>query len=100
MKLENYIDDAKGVLNTLLAFIFMSPFIYGLFRVFAGCLYWLRFGYWRDYSTCATFGMLCNNDTGFVGVNMILDWFGQHDLFYMLIIIPIVGSLFFLQSKN
>lgn len=73
------------------------------FYVYFGLLYipyrfavtgyeWLKFGGFSAQTTCNTTGWFCNNYTGWVGIDKILDWFGSNDVLILLIIFLVFGS--------
>lgn len=53
---------------------------------------WLKFGASPAQTICNNMGWFCNNYTGWVGVDKILDWFGSNDVLIMLIIFLAFGA--------
>lgn len=69
-------------------------FLYIVLRIGWGCLMWLKTGEWIDSSTCRVLEILCYNNTSALGLNKILDWFGNNDAAYPLMAIMFVGLWF------
>ena len=65
-----------------------------MLRIGWGCLMWLKTGEWIDSSTCRVLEILCNNNTSALGVNKILNWFGNNDAAFPLMAIMFVGLWF------
>jgi hypothetical protein len=54
--------------------------------IFKGAIEWLQFGIWNSLTPCKSLGVLCSNNTGGVGINIILDWLGSHDISFLAIV--------------
>jgi hypothetical protein len=65
-------------------------------RFFISAFNWLKNGYWDDYTTCIALNLFCQNNTKYIGLNKIFDFFGHHDLGYLLSLISIImfGNLY------
>jgi hypothetical protein len=74
--------------------LIVQLFIYLAIRMVWGCLVWLKNGNWPDATACYFLNIFCYNDTGFVGLNQILNWFGNSDTFYTLMPIMFIGIWF------
>ena len=74
--------------------ILIAMFGYNIF-------YWLKFGYFLDMTPCATINLWCYSNTGYIGIDKIIFWFGDHHYFYSLLIGSLlIGGLLKLQISD
>jgi hypothetical protein len=64
-------------------------------------LHWLRFGYFLEMTPCATINLWCFSYTGYIGLDKIVVWFGEHHYFYTLLVGSIlIGCVLKLQISD
>jgi hypothetical protein len=81
----------KGV-RLVVSFYVYFGLLYIPYRFVVSGYEWLKFGSFSTKTTCNTTGWFCNNYTGWVGIDKILDWFGSNDVLVMLIIFLAFGA--------
>lgn len=81
----------KGV-KLVVSFYVYFGLLYIPYRFAVSGYEWLKFGGFSAHTTCNTTGWFCNNYTGWVGIDKILDWFGSNDVLVMLIIFLAFGA--------
>ena len=81
----------KGV-KLVVSFYVYFGLLYIPYRFAVSGYEWLKVGSFSAHTTCNTTGWFCNNYTGWVGIDKILDWFGSNDVLIMLIIFLAFGA--------
>ncbi len=81
----------KGV-KLVVSFYVYFGLLYIPYRVVVSGYEWLKVGSVSAQTACNTTGWFCNNYSGWVGVNKILDWFGSNDVLIVLIIFLAFGA--------
>jgi hypothetical protein len=81
-KLKSGISDCEeGMVIVGVALFLVMVAIFGF-----NLLYWLRFGYFLEMTPCATINLWCFSYTGYIGLDKIVVWFGEHHYFYTLLV--------------
>lgn len=74
--------------------------IYVVIRLVWGGLVWLKTGTSVESSSCQLLGLFCYNDTGWVGVDKLLNWLGSSDALNSLAGVMLLGVFFMKFSEN
>lgn len=81
----------KGI-KLVVGFYLYFGLLYIPYRIVVSGYEWLKVGSVSAQTTCFTTGWFCNNYTGWVGIDKILDWFGSKDVLIILIIFLAFGA--------
>jgi|APGre2960657373_1045057.scaffolds.fasta_scaffold66152_1 hypothetical protein len=74
--------------------------LYVVIRLIWGGLVWLKTGASVESSSCQLLELFCYNDTGWVGIDKLLNWLGSSDALNSLSGVMLLGVFFMKFSEN
>lgn len=93
------LDGLSGlIISQALLFSFAVPLFYWAIRIIFAIFGWLKYGELIQYTSCNAIPNICNFESSFVGINIIVNWFGQNDFGILVSVLSLI--LCFLFKKH
>lgn len=83
----NYFEIEEKVIENLKTGLIVIPILLWLISIGYSLIHWFKYGVWNQLTSCGLLNLFCYNDTEFIGLNKILDWFGQNNFCFVVVIV-------------
>ncbi len=86
----DFLDYEEKILPYLKGGLIAIPFISWFISIVYGSFHWLKYGMWNEFTTCEVANLFCYNNTEFIGIDKILNWYGSHDVTFTLATVSVI----------